>query len=363
MVLRADYGNAAEDAQRRVEWAGVISDPPQPDASGMKISARLLERQLDRPVGSDVDLLTLSSSDQFVVMAPGESLLVEVSYIYQQPSNQEISTVRVFISGPHGRGEIVTLDEWAAAADSTLRQALSDALATEDGSASISAVYGADSDWFAISLTTSDSNVSGLTLGITHTVAFITPAANVLNRYAVLGVALGNRPGQWLSLDVETDDLQPVWDKIAELRPNIAATGDEEEFLSGIDGGEFDIGITLAATALEAEGLAWVTPKEGSTVSTEAFWVPAGLPVETTYWVQVFINETLAAENQTLIAENLGEVPTNLGATLPDFMVEDPATFPFTEEDIEKYALVFPVEVGAKNNDEWQAAYTAAIQG
>ncbi len=166
-----------------------------------------------------------------------------------------------------------------------------------------------------------------------------------------------------LGLDVETDDLQPVWDKIAELRPNIAATGDEEEFLSGIGGGEFDIGITLAATALEAEGLAWVTPKEGSTVSTEAFWVPAGLPVETTYWTQVFINETLAAENQTLIAENLGEVPTNLSATLPDFMVEDPATFPFTEDDIAKYALVFPVETGAKNNDAWQAAYTAAIQG
>lgn len=166
-----------------------------------------------------------------------------------------------------------------------------------------------------------------------------------------------------LGLDVETDDLQPVWDKIAELRPNIAATGDEEEFLSGIDGGEFDVGITLAATALEAEGLKWVTPKEGSTVSTEAFWVPTGLPEETTYWTQVFINETLAAENQTLIAENLGEVPTNLGAALPAFMLDDPATFPFTEEDIAKFALVFPVEAGARNNDEWQAAYTAAIQG
>ncbi len=166
-----------------------------------------------------------------------------------------------------------------------------------------------------------------------------------------------------LGLDVTTDDLTPVWDKIAELRPNIAALGDEEEFLSGIESGEFDIGITLAATALEAEGLAWVTPREGSTVSTEAFWIPINLPPETTYWTQVFINETLAAENQSLIAANLGEVPTNLEATLPDFMKEDPATFPFTEEDLAKYALVFPVEVGARNNDAWQAAYTAAIQG
>ena len=76
----------------------------------------------------------------------------------------------------------------------------------------------------------------------------------------------------------------------------------------------------------------------------------------------VFINEILSVPNQEMIARNIGEVPVNLNAKLPDFMKDDPAAFPFTEEDFEKYAIVVPVEASARNKNDWQAAYTAAIQ-
>lgn len=164
-----------------------------------------------------------------------------------------------------------------------------------------------------------------------------------------------------MGVDYETDDLTPVFDKIATLKNNIGAAGDEEEFIAGIEAGEISIGVTLAATALELGGLKWVVPEEGALVSSEAFYVPAGLPEDANYWAQIFIGEVLSAENQAKIAAGIGEAPVNLKAAIPDFMQGDPA-FPVTEEDISKYGIVVPVEVEARNRDRWQAAYSAAIQ-
>lgn len=164
-----------------------------------------------------------------------------------------------------------------------------------------------------------------------------------------------------LGLDPAKDDLTPAFAKIAELKNSISAMGDEEEFLAGIEAGEVTIGITLAATALEAGNLKWIVPKEGSVVGTEAFYVPAGLPDDVSYWAQIFINEAVSAANQTKLAAGIGEVPVNVNATIPEFMIGDPA-FPFTNEEIAKFGIVIPVELDARNRDRWQAAYTAAIQ-
>jgi spermidine/putrescine-binding protein len=164
-----------------------------------------------------------------------------------------------------------------------------------------------------------------------------------------------------LGLDVQTDDLTPAFDKIAELRNGIAATGDEEEFIAAVEAREVVIGVTLVATALEVDGLKWIVPKEGATVQSESFWIPKDLPDGVAYWAQVFVNETLSAANQAKIASGIGEVPVNLKATIPDFMRGDPA-FPFTDEDIAKYGIIVPVEFAAQNQDRWQSAYTAAIQ-
>jgi putative spermidine/putrescine transport system substrate-binding protein len=164
-----------------------------------------------------------------------------------------------------------------------------------------------------------------------------------------------------MGVNPATDDLTPVFAKISELKNSVSALGDEEEFIAGIEAGEVTIGITLAATALEIDGLKWIVPTEGAVLGTEAFYVPAGLPENVAFYAQMFINETVSAANQSAIASGIGEVPVNMNATIPDFMIGDPA-FPFTEEDIAKYGIVTPVELDARNRDKWQAAFTAAIQ-
>lgn len=164
-----------------------------------------------------------------------------------------------------------------------------------------------------------------------------------------------------LGLDYRTDDLTPAFAKIAELKGNIGAAGDEEEFIAGVQSGQINMGITLAATAMEVGGLKWVVPKEGVVVSSEAFYVASGLPSDVNYWAQVFIGEALSAENQAKIAAGIGEAPVNIKAAVPEFMKGDPA-FPISEADIAHYGIVVPVAIEAKNTDRWQAAYTAAIQ-
>lgn len=164
---------------------------------------------------------------------------------------------------------------------------------------------------------------------------------------------MGLQPGK--------DDLKPAFDRIAELRPNLVAAGDEEEFISGITSKQFDAGITLTGTALGQDNLAWVVPQEGSVVSFESLYVPRGLPADTTYYAQVFIDTVLEAAVLTNLAAALGQVPTNPQSKPDQRFASDPAAFPFTQADFDKYAIVVPPDVSLRNGDAWQAAYTAAI--
>lgn len=163
-----------------------------------------------------------------------------------------------------------------------------------------------------------------------------------------------------LGIDDLSGDLTPVWERLAELSPNIGASGDEEEFLSGVQRRQIDLGVTLAATAREAEGLQWRVPSEGASLSFEALYVPTGLPADVRYYANVFVNEALSPDSGTGFAEALGEVPTHPQAKPADFMQGDPA-FPFTPEDMDRYALRIDPEAFARNKDRWSAEYVAAI--
>ena len=67
-------------------------------------------------------------------------------------------------------------------------------------------------------------------------------------------------------------------------------------------------------------------------------YIPDDLPDNVTYWAQVFVNEVIDAKNQTDYNKAISAVPTNSQATPADFMQGDPA-FPFTDEEIAKYAI------------------------
>lgn len=167
-----------------------------------------------------------------------------------------------------------------------------------------------------------------------------------------------------LDLDVATDDLGPVWDKLEELRPLISVIGDDTPFIEGMISGEVWSGSALVGDAFAMEGVdvGWIVPTEGAVLTGDAMYVPAGLPDDVSYYAQVFINEVIDAQLQTEWCAAVSTVPTNEGASVAPELEGDPA-FPFTQDEIDEFAIPMPDDLAARNADEWQERYTAAIQG
>jgi putative spermidine/putrescine transport system substrate-binding protein len=168
-----------------------------------------------------------------------------------------------------------------------------------------------------------------------------------------------------LNLDVATDNLDPLWKKLATLRPNIKVVGDDTPFIENMKTGEVWLGSALVgdAFALKADGVnvAWTVPKEGATLTGDAMYLPKNLPDDVAYYAQMFINEVIDAQMQTQWTAKVQTVPTNSNSEPASFMKDDPA-FPFSQAQIDKYAIVQPVKLSAEHTDEWQAKWTAAIQ-
>jgi Bacterial extracellular solute-binding protein len=163
-----------------------------------------------------------------------------------------------------------------------------------------------------------------------------------------------------------TADLTPVWNEIAKLRPNIAAVGDDTVLIDTFKSGETSIGIGGLIgdiAALKADGVKadYAVASEGSTLTADSMFVAKGLPDDVTYYAQVFVNKVIDAKLQTEWCAKVQTVPVNSGAQPASSMVGEPG-FPFTDEELAKYAIIEPFALSAENNDAWQAAYTNAIQ-
>jgi putative spermidine/putrescine transport system substrate-binding protein len=172
-----------------------------------------------------------------------------------------------------------------------------------------------------------------------------------------------------LDVEVDADDpssMDPVWEKIATAKPNIAILGDDAASVKALTEGEVDVSIHGIFNKIEAEEagapVANVVPEEGALLLGDAFYIHAGIPDDVAYYSQVFINECLGAEQQTNIADTLGVIPVNPEATLPDYMEAEPRVFPVTAEQVAESAIVAPIAAMAQNQDEWQAAFDEAVK-
>lgn len=167
-------------------------------------------------------------------------------------------------------------------------------------------------------------------------------------------------------IDPAQEDVSPVWDMVQQMRPNICGTGQDVEFIEFLKGGQCDWGVALVgdAFALRDAGLEvdWIVPVEGVTLTRDSMYVPRGLPENVDFWAQTFLNYVIDARNLTEWCRSVATVPTNSQSEVREDLQGDPA-FPFTEEEIERYAIPEPIDVAARNDDDWQAAYTAALQG
>jgi putative spermidine/putrescine transport system substrate-binding protein len=160
--------------------------------------------------------------------------------------------------------------------------------------------------------------------------------------------------------------MDSVWKKIATAKPNIAILGDDAASVKALTEGEVDLSIHGVYDKIEAEKagapVANVVPKEGALLMGDAVYIHKGIPDNSAYYAQVFINECLSAEQQTKIADSLGLIPVNPNASVPAYMEKEPRVFPLTEEQIAASAILPPIPAMARNQDAWQASFDQAVK-
>lgn len=168
-----------------------------------------------------------------------------------------------------------------------------------------------------------------------------------------------------LGLDVEKDDLEPVWEVLESFKPAACGAGMDVEFIQLLQSKECDSGAFIVgnAFALKDAGVdvAWMVPAEGVTYASDSMYVPTGLPDNVAYWAQVFINHVIDADNLTAWTNSTGVIPTNSKSTPREDMIGDPA-FPFTDAEIAEYGITIPIDTAARLTDEWQERYEASIR-
>jgi putative spermidine/putrescine transport system substrate-binding protein len=168
-----------------------------------------------------------------------------------------------------------------------------------------------------------------------------------------------------LGINPAKDSMDPVWKKLHELRPNLAEVGTDSEQVTALKSGQADVAVALIGDGVAASSkknpVKWVVPREGGLVDRDALFVVKGIPEESAYYGNVFINHVLAPDSQAYIAKLVSVVPVNLRARLPAFMRGNPA-FPFTPKQVAKYGVVVPTDVSARHQTQWQAAFDQAVK-
>jgi len=166
-----------------------------------------------------------------------------------------------------------------------------------------------------------------------------------------------------MGLDPAKDDLAPLWKRVAELRPNMGAIySSDTEMLTLMKSGEIAFAVALSGDVAFVDPGKIFVPSEGAGLSADGLYVPKGLPDNVTYWAQVLVNEVISTENQTAFTKAIAAIPTNSEAEPPKEFKGNPG-FPFTDEELTKYAIPVINKVYAEHRDEWIGAMTSALQG
>lgn len=160
--------------------------------------------------------------------------------------------------------------------------------------------------------------------------------------------------------------MDPVWARIAELRPNLAQLGSNSDVVTALTNGSVKVAISNTGSGIQAQNagapVALVAPSDGLYVVGDAYYIHKGIPDENAYYAQVFANYLLDPDVQSEVADKLGLIPVNPDATVPAYMTDNAAVFPRSAEDLAAVnAIVAPVELMAKNDEAWQKAFDGAI--
>lgn len=166
--------------------------------------------------------------------------------------------------------------------------------------------------------------------------------------------------------DGAPESMAVVWEEYAALRPNIAIVGSDADSVKALTTGEAVISIHGSQNKVAAEEAGapvdYLVPEEGVFMIGDAFYIHRNIPDENAYYAQVFINECLSAEAQGVLAEQLAVIPVNPEAQVPAEMAARPDVFPVTEEQVADSAIVAPIPLMARYQEDWQSAFEAAVK-
>jgi len=153
------------------------------------------------------------------------------------------------------------------------------------------------------------------------------------------------------------DNMEPGWELLRQLKPNISFTGEDPDLTMGLVEGHAPIECTIPTNAIEAQRqgapVAWTVPKEGVSMQNDALYVSKNLPESRTYWAMKYVDVAMSAEGQTVWCEYLGCPPMNKNAT---FSRKDDPAFPTTAAHYEKM-IIIPYSTRVENEKDWFARF------
>jgi putative spermidine/putrescine transport system substrate-binding protein len=160
--------------------------------------------------------------------------------------------------------------------------------------------------------------------------------------------------------------MDPVWQRISGLRPNLAQLGSNADVVTALTTGTVKVAISNTGSGIQAKNagapVALVAPTDGLYVVGDSYYIHKGIPDANAYYAQVFANYLLDPEVQSTVADKLGLIPVNPDATVPAYMSENKGVFPRSADDLKAVkAIVAPVPLMAKNDEAWQKAFDGAI--
>ncbi|WP_255193448.1 substrate-binding domain-containing protein [Natronobeatus ordinarius] len=160
------------------------------------------------------------------------------------------------------------------------------------------------------------------------------------------------------------DEMEPAWDLLEELEPNLGYLGSDASISQNLQEGE----IAYAAgylpnnlLELQAEGVPvdWTIPEEGATVRTDCMYTPKNQSTAELYWSQKFIDYALRADNQRNWMEELQVPMLNENVEPLEWMEGDPA-FPTSDAEFEDL-LWTDLDVYTEHSPEWFDRFSQTV--
>jgi putative spermidine/putrescine transport system substrate-binding protein len=178
---------------------------------------------------------------------------------------------------------------------------------------------------------------------------------------------LAHVAGVELDPDMDRSEMQPMWDKLEELKPNVGLVGSDPPLTNGLREGEISLTHFLpnnvTGAKQDGEPVDWYLPEGGSVYQTDGFYVPGGQSESEAYWSQVFMNHAMKESVQQEWYSRLQTPMLNQNVSVPDslsWQKDDPA-FPTSKEQIDALWSIDPM-MYAKHRQHMVSKFSEIIK-